>query len=131
MKILRSIFLLLALAGLTSAGTLFSGITAAQNTSACAQQFSAGDQQVSLYASGPASGTWTATVRFFKLRGDGGLALVATTNLSNAGPNIDGTGTRIYDAIDLNEVGGTTIYADVTNVTGTVPAGIALYAETK
>jgi hypothetical protein len=131
MKIYRTLLTVLFLVAFSRAGTLFSGVTTVQSTAACSYQRSEGDQQISLYASGPASGTWTATVRFFKLRGDGGQALVATTNLSNAGPSIDGTGARAYDAIELNEVNGTTIYADVTNVTGTIPAGTALYAETK
>jgi hypothetical protein len=63
---------------------LFSGVTAAQNTSASLPLQLPGDSEVSLYASGPLSGTWAARVRFFELRGDGSQALIAYADLTQA-----------------------------------------------
>ena len=131
----RYLLLLLAIAGLTQAATIFSGVTANQNTSVTASQyappFSPGDQQANLYASGPLSGTWTATVHFYAAQnGNSELRLLATMSLTNAGPNTDGTGTKAYDNLGINVKGGTSIYADVTNVTGTIPAP-GLFAENK
>jgi hypothetical protein len=110
--------------------TLFSSVTAAQNTSACTPLDLPGDCEVSLYASGPKSGTWSATVTFWELRGDGELAEVAHANLTQAGPYPGGTGVRVYDQKNYMVNGGSTIFADVTNVTGTIPAP-GLYAEGK
>jgi len=126
----RFLLLLLWLAAISPAGTLFTGVTANQVASASTFQTAAGDQQFNLYASGPTSGTWTATVHFYKLRGDGALSLLATMNLSSSGPNTDGTGTRTYDQLGVNIGGGSYVFADVTNVTGTIPAP-GLFAENK
>ena len=106
----------------------FSGVTAAQNTGSSLSLQVPGDCEASFYASGPLSGTWGATVRFWEQRGDGGLALVASAVLTQAGPNVDGKGMRAYDSLNLNVNGGSVFFADVTAVTGTIPAP-GLYAE--
>jgi hypothetical protein len=106
----------------------FSGVTANQAAGLSQSWTPAGDCEASFYASGPLSGTWSATVRFWEARGDGGLALVASAVLTQAGPNVDGTGTRAYDSQNLNVNGGSQFFADVTAVTGTIPAR-GLYAE--
>lgn len=110
--------------------SFFSNVTMAQNyTHSTPLDLSTkGDSEVSLYCSGPKSGTWSATVNFWELRGDGGLALIASAVLTQAGPYIDGTGTRVYDTKNFWLDGSSTIFADVTNVAGTIPAS-GLYAE--
>jgi hypothetical protein len=106
----------------------FSGVTANQAAVLSRPFNTPGDCEASFYASGPLSGTWGAKVRFWEQRGDGGLALVASAVLTQAGPNVDGTGTLAYDSLDLNVNGGSQFFADVTAVTGTIPAP-GLYAE--
>ncbi len=130
MKLLRSLAFLLALAGLSQAGTFFFGVTAAQAAGLSQPQTTAGDQIVCLYADGPLSGTWSATVHFWQVQGDGELSLISTITLTQAGPNVDGSGSSAYDKACYNVRGGTQIYADVTNVTGTIPAP-GLYAENR
>jgi hypothetical protein len=121
----RYLLLLLALAGLTHAGQFFSGDTANAVTGASLPQYSTGGKIGNIYVSGPIAGTWSATVHVYRLQADNGLRLIATFTLTQAGPNTDGTGTRVYDALDLNLPAGY-YFADVTGKTGTVPAtGIA------
>jgi hypothetical protein len=106
----------------------FSGVTAAQNTGSSLPLQVPGDCEASFYASGPLSGTWGATVRFWEQRGDGELALVASAILTQAGPYTGGTGQRAYDQKNYMVDGGSVFFADVTSVTGTIPAP-GLYAE--
>lgn len=108
----------------------FNGVTAAQDYKACIllPKQSRQNTELSLYASGPKSGTWTATVRFLIMRGDGELSLVASCNLNQDGPNPGGTGTRVYDAVSIWLNPDSVVYADVINPTGTIPAP-GLYAE--
>jgi len=127
---MKRLLALLLLAGLSQAGTFFFGVTGAQNTSASSPQSTAGDQIVCLYADGPLSGTWSATVHFWQVQGDGELSLISTITLTQAGPNVDGTGSSAYDKACYNVRGGTQIYADVTKVTGTIPAP-GLFAENR
>ena len=108
----------------------FRGVTAAQNTNNCTPMQVPGDCEISLYASGPKSGTWGATVNFWEERGDGGLALIASAILTQAGPYADGSGNRVYDNKNYMVNGGSRFFADVTSVTGTIPAP-GLYAEGK
>ena len=130
MKLFRSLALLLALAGLSQAGTFFFGVRTAQAAGLSQPQTTAGDQIVCLYADGPLSGTWGATVHFWAQQGDGELSLISTITLTQAGPNVDGSGSSSYDKACYNIKGGTQIWADVTNVTGTIPV-TGLYAENK
>jgi hypothetical protein len=58
---------------------LFSGVTAAQNTSASLPLQLPGDSEVSLYASGPLSGTWAARVCFRFDCGVWGMAKLMTS----------------------------------------------------
>jgi hypothetical protein len=120
----RYLLLPLALAGLTHAGQFFSGKTSAQGYAASIPQntYSTGKTQWKIYASGPNSGTWGATVHVYQRMSDTALALIATFTLTQAGPNIDVTGTRSQDMISLNMEANSVYYADITNVTGTIPA---------
>ena len=79
--------------------SFFSGVTTTQAYTACTplDLSNHGDSELSLYASGPHSGTWSATVNFWELRGDGELSLIATANLTQSGPYTGGTGSRVYD----------------------------------
>ena len=109
---------------------LFSGVTANQVATASLPYNTPGDCEASFYASGPASGTWTARVDIWEKRGDGELASVWYFLLSNSTPNLGGTGVRTYDQQNLFINGGSIYLASVTLVTGTIPAP-GLYAESR
>ena len=126
----RYLLLLLALAGLTSAGQFFNGDTTTKVPTASLPQFAPGDQQFNLYVSGPASGTWGARISFYALQGDGALRLLVTDTINNSGPNIDGTATRAYDNLALNIKGGSQVFAGIMSKSGTIPAP-GLFAENK
>ena len=126
----RYLLLLLALATFAGAGQFFSGVTANQVATASLPQYAPGDQQMRFYASGPNSGTWTASVTFYKLQGDRALVPLVSTSLSSSASALDSTATRRFDVLALNIGGGTTVFAGVSNVTGTIPAP-GLFAENK
>lgn len=104
-------------------GILLSGITTATHLGDSFIEFmpGGGSRAVSFYVDGPASGTWSATVRFWRVQGDGSLSLLASATLTNSGPNTDGGGTKTYDQISLDISGPLRIKADVSSVTGTIP----------
>jgi hypothetical protein len=122
----KMLLLLALLIGLPQAGQFFgpAGRTVGCPVDSSTAQFNLNGYPVqSFYASGPASGTWGATVRVWEKRRDGSRRKIVTFTMSQATPNIDSTGSvhRVGDALDIMSYPGAYYQAEIIAVSGTVP----------